>query len=64
MLSWFAGDFFAKSPMLAAPLVALAIFVTVFAVVTVRALFTNGRRIEELSRLPLEDDSNGRPHHG
>jgi mannose/fructose/N-acetylgalactosamine-specific phosphotransferase system component IIC len=64
MLSWFASGFFAKSPVLAAPLIALALFLAVFAVVTIRALFKNRTQIEELAQLPLEDDSNRRPYHG
>ncbi len=50
-------DFFAKSPLLAFPLVALVIFVVVFAVVVYRVLGQRGRDLEATAgRLPLVDD--------
>lgn len=58
MISWFAGDFFARSPVLLFPLVALALFVSVFMLVSLRALLWKKEDLEALSMLPLEDDSN------
>ena len=56
MLSWFASDFFARSPMLAYPIVALGIFMTIFVTATLRALFRNKDEVDRLARLPLEAD--------
>ncbi|MFW6067535.1 MAG: hypothetical protein ACOC97_04295 [Myxococcota bacterium] len=58
MISWFASDFFARSPVLVFPLVALGIFVSVFMLVAARALLRRSADIEVLSRLPLEEDRN------
>lgn len=63
MMSWFASGFFAKSPVLAAPLIGLFVFLAVFAIVTARALFKNRDDIEHAASLPLESDD-GRPSHG
>jgi cbb3-type cytochrome oxidase subunit 3 len=50
-------DFFAKSPLLALPIIALILFVTVFAMVVVRTFSKKQREVaDEASRLPLEDD--------
>lgn len=58
MISWFASDFFARSPVLIFPVVALGIFATVFTLVSLRALLRRSSELEALSRLPLEDDDN------
>lgn len=63
MMGAFASGFFAKSPMLAAPLIGLFIFLVVFAVVTARAIFKNRNEIDHAASLPLESDD-GRPSHG
>ena len=57
MLSWFASDFFAKSPVLMAPLLAMAIFGSVFVFYALRALFLDKRAIRRLDQLPLADDA-------
>lgn len=58
MISWFASDFFARSPVLLFPVVALALFITVFMLVSLRALLWKRQDLEAVSRLPLEEDSN------
>ncbi len=57
MLSLVAMDFFQKSPLLAFPLVALALFMLVFFVITVRTVLTQKTRYEGVARLPLEAQS-------
>jgi len=56
MLSFMAMDYFRQSPMLALPVLALAIFMLVFVAVSVRAIFTEKARFESIARLPLEGD--------
>lgn len=56
MLGWFASDFFARSPMLIYPVIALGIFMTVFVSVSLRALFKPKTEIERLANLPLSED--------
>jgi len=52
-------DFFAKSPLLALPIIALILFVAVFAVVVLRTFSKREREVADAaSRLPLEDDAN------
>lgn len=55
-----AMSFFANSPLLALPLIALAIFVLVFLSVTLRALFTKASSYEAIARLPLESQEESR----
>ena len=55
------ADFFAKSPMLILPIVALAIFVTVFATAVVQTFTRKGRaNAREAELLPLLDDDRRR----
>jgi hypothetical protein len=54
MMSWIAGDYFARSPVLVFPLIALGLFMTVFVVAVCRAYFGDRERFEALARLPLE----------
>jgi hypothetical protein len=56
MLGWFASDFFARSPVLVYPIIALAIFMTVFVTVSLRALFRPKSELERLAALPLTED--------
>ena len=56
MLSWFASDFFARSPMLVYPIVALGVFMTVFLTVSLRALFKPKSELERLAAMPLSED--------
>jgi hypothetical protein len=56
-------EFFFKSPLLALPLVALGIFLTVFVVMFVRALLRPETASSRLAALPLESDED-REHGG
>ncbi|MBK7974016.1 MAG: hypothetical protein IPK07_12320 [Deltaproteobacteria bacterium] len=56
MLSLLASEHFAKSPFLSFAIVALLIFMTVFAAVSIRTLFTRPAQFEAVARLPLEAD--------
>lgn len=56
MLSFLASEHFAKSPFLSFAIVALVIFMTVFAAVSIRTLFTRPVELEAVARLPLEAD--------
>ena len=55
MLSQLANEFFARSPVLAWPLFALSVFVTVFVAVSARALLGRRDDMQRLSALPLSD---------
>ncbi|MGB0679491.1 MAG: hypothetical protein ACPGUV_07520, partial [Polyangiales bacterium] len=55
MISFLAGDFFARSPLLAYPLLALAIFVSLFAAVLWRTLRQSRERLHTLAHLPFDD---------
>jgi hypothetical protein len=58
MLSWIASDFFKSSPLLAYPITALAVFMTVFCVTALRAaFFSDKKKLEALAHLPFEGDS-------
>ena len=54
-MSAIARQFFAVSPVIALPIVALLLFVTVFVLVSVRALRARRADIDALARLPLGD---------
>jgi hypothetical protein len=56
MLSAFAAAFFAKSPVLVYPLVAMGIFMVVFVATAVRAVRIARPEAERMARLPLEAD--------
>jgi hypothetical protein len=53
-------DYFARSPVLAYPVLALAIFLTVFIVVSVRALRARREDVERMAALPLSDSSDSK----
>ena len=59
MLGFMSLQFFRQSPLLAYPLAALMIFMLVFLVVTARAVLTRKTQWEAVSRLPLEERSQG-----
>jgi hypothetical protein len=63
MLSFMASEYFQRSPMLLYPLVALALFMLVFLVVTVKTVLTKGARYEAIARLPLEDQAREESRH-
>jgi hypothetical protein len=54
MLSLVAMDYFRQNPLLAFPLAALAIFMGVFFVVTLRTVLTSKSRYASVASLPLE----------
>ena len=56
MLGWFASDFFAESPVLFFPVLALMIFMTVFITVSLRALFKPKSELDRLAQMPLSED--------
>jgi hypothetical protein len=55
MLSFMAMDFFAKSPVLTMPLLALGLFITAFLTVVMRTALADKRYIDSMSNLPLDD---------
>jgi cbb3-type cytochrome oxidase subunit 3 len=66
MLSQLAADYFARSPVLAYPIAALALFMIVFIVVSVRALRSHKSELDAMAALPLQDsrDCKEVEHHG
>lgn len=54
MLNLMAMSYFQKSPLLLFPLIALVLFLTVFIIVTVRAMRASPSSFDATSRLPLE----------
>lgn len=50
-------DFFANSPLLALPVLALVLFILVFGSVIVRVVRAGARSYDEVARLPLEPDA-------
>jgi hypothetical protein len=64
MLSFMAMDFFQKSPLLVFPLIALALFTSVFLTVVVRTLRTRPSAYARLENLPLETSTAKEAHHG
>jgi cbb3-type cytochrome oxidase subunit 3 len=57
MLSQMAKSFFADSPLLAYPLIAMALFMTVFVVITWRTMRRDPHDYDALAQLPLGDDA-------
>lgn len=56
MLSALASEFFASSPLMMLPIVALLLFLCVFTAATWRALRRKPAELEPIARLPLDDD--------
>jgi hypothetical protein len=56
MLTQFAAEFFARSAVLAYPILALGLFLVVFLGVSLRALLTQGAELNHMANLPLFDD--------
>ncbi len=54
-MSRFAVEFFAQSPVLILPLLALLVFIGIFVFFTVQAFRMKNTDVERFSRLPLED---------
>jgi len=57
-----AQDFFARSPYLLGPVVALALFIVIFALVVVRVMSRKPAELDRLARMPLAQDSRKVPH--
>ncbi len=55
MLRLISADYFARSPLLALPVVALFLFVLVFTLVTLRALFSRHEDVARMAELPFDD---------
>jgi hypothetical protein len=55
-----SAEYFARSPLLVYPMIALGLFFVVFVVVSVRALRTRTSEIERLAALPLADSERQR----
>ena len=62
MISFMAMDFFEKSPVLYLPLVALFLFMLVFASITIKTFWIRTSHIEKLARMPLETEKEGARH--
>ena len=59
-----AGDFFARSPAMAGPLVGLIIFFVVFVSIALRVLRARPGEFDADAALPLSDDDHGPPTPG
>jgi hypothetical protein len=55
MLSQLSAEFFARSPLLAWPVFALALFLCVFVAVSLRALLGRRDDMQRMAELPLRD---------
>ncbi len=55
MLQLLSADYFARSPLLVFPVIALGVFMLVFVVATLRAFLTRQSEISHMANLPLED---------
>jgi cbb3-type cytochrome oxidase subunit 3 len=53
-------EYFAKSPALFLPILALVIFIAIFGAVAVRTWRRGNAAFAEQARLPLDDDEGGR----
>ena len=60
MLSLMAEEFFAQSPMLLFPALALVLFLIAFCAVTWRTLRQDRSELDRLAQLPLADDAGDR----
>ena len=56
-MGWFARDFFQTSPMLLYPIVALLIFISIFAVVAVRTMRMKKGDVDAMARLAVGDET-------
>lgn len=54
MLSQLVSGYFARSPVLAWPLLALGLFFTVFVIVSVRALWGERATMQRMAELPFK----------
>jgi len=61
MMRLISSEFFARSPVLIFPVLALGLFFAVFVLISLRALLTQREEMDAAARLPLND---GDSHHG
>lgn len=59
MMSRLAHDFFASSPVLALPVIALVIFTTVFVGISIKAFRMSKLEADAHASLPLQEDGHG-----
>ena len=62
MLAQLSAEYFARSPVLALPALALGIFFCVFVAVSLRALFARSEHMRHMAELPLAESET--EHHG
>ena len=55
MMAQLSAEFFARSPLLAWPVFALALFLCVFLTVSLRALFGRQADMRRMAELPIQD---------
>jgi len=55
-MSRFASEFFAQSPALLYPVIALVLFFTIFLVVVVRVMRMSAAEADHNARIPLEEE--------
>ena len=60
MFSQYCADYFARSPVLAYPMLALGIFIVVFVSVSIRALLQARTEVDHMASLPLSDTEDKR----
>jgi hypothetical protein len=60
MMRQLCSDYFARSPFLMFPMLALGLFVLVFVAVSVRALLARRDDVDRLAALPLSDSEEPR----
>ena len=56
MLGYMASEFFASSPVLWLPVIALGLFLLAFTILTIRAMRKPKSEIDRLAALPLEPE--------
>jgi hypothetical protein len=65
VIRWLVSDFFAASPMLAFPVIALLVFFAVFIAVSLRAIRMANADVDRFAAMPLDgeqDERNGARH--
>ena len=55
-MRWMVSDFFARSPVLLGPVIALVLFMIVFAASAIYAWRTHREQHDRMARLPLNED--------
>ena len=55
-MSRFAAEFFAQSPALLLPILALVLFVTIFLVIVIRVMRMSASEVDHNARIPLEEE--------